>query len=92
MSYKIFETDGFIKDVEEDFQGQREKILKKLRYYVYPQLRENPHFGTNIKKLRDFSPDIWRYRIGDYRSFYHVDEKDKIVFMITAEHRKNSYR
>jgi len=88
MTYRIFETNGFSEDLEKDFGGRREKILKKLREYVYPRLRENPHYGPNIKKLRDFSPDTWRYRIGDYRFFYQIDEEEKIVFMIVAEHRK----
>ncbi|MFZ2446737.1 MAG: hypothetical protein WAW37_10295 [Syntrophobacteraceae bacterium] len=51
-SYKIFETDQFIEDLSQDFKGQCDKIAKKLLDYVYPQLRENPHFGKNIKKLQ----------------------------------------
>ena len=92
MTYRVFETQGFIEDLEQDFGGRREKILKKLREYVYPQLKINPHFGLNIKKLRDFSPETWRYRIGDYRFFYHVDEDEKIVYMMVAEHRGRSYK
>jgi mRNA interferase RelE/StbE len=92
MKYRIFETEGFIEDLGQDFGGRQQKILKKLRSYVYPQLKENPWFGPNIKRLRDFSHDTWRCRIGDYRFFYQIDEKEKIVFMIAAEHRKQSYR
>ncbi|GMT44082.1 MAG: hypothetical protein IEMM0003_0901 [bacterium] len=92
MNYRIFETEGFTKDIDTDFEGHQKKILKKLRYYVYPQLKENPSFGPNIKKLRDFTPHTWRYRIGNYRFFYQIDEKEKTVFMIVAEHRKQSYR
>lgn len=80
MKYRIFETEGFIKDIGEDFEGQQKKILKKLRCYVYSQLKENPQYGLNIKKLKNFSSDTWRYRIGDYRFFYHVDEKEKNSF------------
>ena len=92
MNYRISETDGFIKDIDTDFERHQKKILRKLKYYVYPQLKENPRFGHNIKKLRGFSPDTWRYRIGNYRFFYQIDEKEKAVFMIAAEHRKQSYR
>lgn len=64
----------------------------KLRDYVYPQLRINPHFGKNIKKLKNYQPETWRYRIGGYRFFYEVDEEESIVYMVAGDSRKNSYR
>ena len=65
--FKIFETEGFLKDLEADFKGRQIKIKKKLFDYVYPQLRDNPYFGVNIKKLVHYEPQTWRYRIGAYR-------------------------
>jgi len=90
-NFRIFETDQFIEDLSADFKGRREKIKDKLLRYVYPQLRGNPYFGKNIKKLKNYTPEIWRYRIGDYRFFYELDEEDSIVYMIAAESRKDSY-
>jgi mRNA interferase RelE/StbE len=92
MTYRIFETDGFKDDLAQDFGGRREKILLKLRAYVYPQLAVRPRFGGNIRKLREYSPEIWRYRIREYRFFYQVDEQEKIIFMIAAAHRNEAYR
>lgn len=89
--FRIFETDQFLEELSADFKGHREKIRGKLIHYVYPQLRENPFFGKNIKKLKNYEPDTWRYRIGDYRFFYGIDEKDSMVYMITVEARKDSY-
>ncbi len=71
-------------------KGQR--VRKKLSEYVYPQLRDNPFFGKNIRKLKNYKPETWRYRIGNYRFFYEIDERERIVYMITAEARKDSYR
>ena len=45
-------------------------ISMKLTKYVYPQLRKNPFFGTNIKKLKGYDPATWRYRIGKFRVFF----------------------
>ena len=90
--YKIFETETFLKSLEQDFEGQQEKIKKKLREYVYQQLTVSPVFGSNIKKLRDWKPPTWRYRIQSYRFFYEIDEERKIVSMIVAEHRSRAYR
>ena len=89
--FKIFETEGFVKDLEADFKGQQVKIKKKLLDYVYPQLRDNPYFGTNIKKLVNYEPETWRYRIGAYRFFYQIDGKNKMVIMIVADDRKDVY-
>jgi len=54
-------------------------------------LRDQPYFGANIKKLKAFKPETWRYRIGSYRFFYIVDDKEKIVFMVAADTRQQSY-
>lgn len=89
--YKIFETNQFINDLSKDFEGQGKRIKKKLLEYVYPQLRTNPFFGKNIKKLKNYSPDTWRYRIGKYRFFYEIDTEDKIISMIAAESRQDIY-
>ena len=85
--FKIFETNQFLEDLEQDFSGQQERIKIKLVNYVYPQLKQNPYFGKNIKKLVNYNPDTWRYRIGNDRYFYEIDDGNKIVFMISADNR-----
>lgn len=90
-SFKIFEASQFLKDLEQDFSGQQEKIRAKLIAYVYPQLRQNPYFGKNIKKLKGYKPDTWRYRIGSYRFFYGIDDRKKIVNMIASDSRQDAY-
>ena len=90
-NFRIFETAQFRKDLEDDFSGQRERIQQKLSSYVYPQLRDNPYFGKNIKKLRNFTPDTWRYRIGDYRFFYAINGLRKLVSMLAIDHRGRAY-
>jgi mRNA interferase RelE/StbE len=90
--FRIFETDQFIEDLSGNFKGQRERIARKLSDYVYPQLRNNPYFGKNIKKLKNYEPGTWRYRIGSYRFFYEINDKERIVSMLAADSRKNSYR
>jgi mRNA interferase RelE/StbE len=90
-NYRIFETEQFQEDLHRIVSSGHPKIAQKLRDFVYPQLREHPHFGPNIKKLRGFDPDTWRYRIGAWRFFYEIDEDEKIVFMIAALHRASAY-
>ena len=91
-NFRIFETEGFLKDLRQDFGGQHERVHNKLKNHVYPQLRLQPYFGANIKKLSTYTPDTWRYRIGSYRFFYEINNKEKIVFMIAVKNRENAYQ
>jgi mRNA interferase RelE/StbE len=87
--YKIAETETFSKKIA----SPKYKVLyKKINDYVYPLLRENPFYGSNIKKLKGEYKEVYRYRIGDYRLFYKVSEETVIVFIIDIEARKDSYK
>jgi len=90
-NYRIFETDQFQKDIRRLIKSGKSGIEEKLRQIVYPQLRQHPHFGPNIKKLRNFDPETWRYRIRDWRFFYEIDDEEHIIFMIAASHRGSAY-
>ena len=89
--FRIFETERFQEDLRQYLGPSEEKLVRKLRTFVYPRLRQQPYFGKNIKKLRGYRPETWRYRIGEYRFFYEVDDRQKIIFMIAAELRSKSY-
>jgi mRNA interferase RelE/StbE len=69
-----------------------QRLHHKLKSHVYSLLKENPHFGLHIKKLKGELKEIYRYRISDYRLFYTLDEKNKVVFMLYFHHRKDAYR
>jgi mRNA interferase RelE/StbE len=71
---------------------QKSFVEIKLKQYVYPQLRVQPHFGANIKRLQGYRPDTWRYRIGRFRVFYGIDQPNRIVNILTLDHRKDAYR
>ncbi len=86
--YKIFETEEYIRDIE---RLAISNIQAKLTQQVYPQLRNNPFYGTNIRRLKNYKPPTWRYRIGKYRFFYEVDQDDRVVMMTAADHRKDCY-
>jgi mRNA interferase RelE/StbE len=89
--YNLFETDEFLKSI--DWLQKRDKALvqAKLREYVYPQIKSEPHFGINIKKLRGYLPDTWRYRIGSYRIFYTMDDNDQLILLLVVESRDRAY-
>lgn len=90
-NYKIFETAEYIASLSKITVRFRKKVDRKMDSYVYPQLREVPHYGLNIKKLHNYSPETWRYRSGDYRLFYSIDESRKIVNILSIDQRKDAY-
>jgi mRNA interferase RelE/StbE len=89
--YRLFETTQFQKDLHALARSGQARIVRQLREVVYPQLRAHPHFGPHIKKLRDYRPEAWRYRIGAWRFFYEIDEARAVVSMIAASHRGSAY-
>ena len=91
-NYRVFETDEFAKTLKKLTNTNISFIQKKLNSYVYPQIRNEPCFGKNIKKLRDYIPDTWRYCLGKFRLFYTVDHEERIIYILTIDFRKDAYR
>jgi mRNA interferase RelE/StbE len=79
------------KEFEKNIQTLDTKIYTKIKNIVYPQLKKNPFYGTNIKKLKGKYDGVYRYRLGNYRLFYVVDQDKVIVIVSTIDHRKNAY-
>jgi len=90
--YDLFETDEFLKCIDRMQKRDKALVQTKLREYVYPQIRSEPHFGINIKKLKGYSPNTWRYRIGNYRIFYTIDENDQLILLLVVESRDKAYK
>jgi mRNA interferase RelE/StbE len=84
-------------DIAETKQYQKQqakidpKLLLKIKNIVYPVLRKNPYFGTNIKKLKGDLEGYYRYRIGSYRLFYIIKDNKVLVVITSLKSRQNSY-
>lgn len=90
--FRIFETDEFFKTLKKLSAQDATFIRNKLDSFVYPQIRKVPFWGNNIKKLKGYTPETWRYRIGDFRFFYMVDQEEKIIYILTIDNRKDTYK
>ncbi len=90
--YDLFATEEFLKSIDRLQKRDKALVQTKLREYVYPQIKSEPHFGINIKKLKGYSPNTWRYRIGSYRIFYTIDENDELILLLVVESRDKAYR
>lgn len=67
------------------------KLYAKIRDVVYPQLRNNPFFGPNIRKLKGEFEPYYRYRIGNHRLFYLVEQERVLVVVVDLRHRQGAY-
>ena len=92
VAYRVFETEPFRGDLRRLDPAIRARLELKLRNYVYSALSLSPRFGPNIKQLSGYDPTTWRYRFGDWRLFYTIEDTDGIVFMLAAERRDRAYR
>lgn len=86
--YKIAETESFVKNIAKKKLGQTHE---KLRKDIYPVISKDPFYGPNIKKLIGNLDGFYRYRVGNYRLVYTVDEKRNIIFLSELVHRKDAY-
>ncbi|MEK7529186.1 MAG: type II toxin-antitoxin system RelE/ParE family toxin [Patescibacteria group bacterium] len=90
MDYRIFYTHQAEKDIGKLDSVQAVRILKKMKEYV---AQENPM--KNAKKLKGFSLDTYRYRVGDYRVIFRLDPKNNTVVVLVVlrvAHHKEVYR
>ena len=67
------------------------KLYAKIKDIVYPQLRSNPFFGINIKKLKGDFDSYYRFRIGNYRLFYLIENEKVLVVIVDLRHRQKAY-
>ncbi len=65
---------------QEDYERVRDSILK---------LAQQPRPSGCLKLSRR---DGWRIRIGNYRVIYEINDRDKIVTILSIGHRRDIYR
>jgi len=88
-NYQIAETETFSKKIN---SKKFNHLYNKIKNDVYPILKNNPFFGINIKKLKGKYKEIYRFKIGDYRLFYKIDEQNAVIFFINIENRQDAYK
>ncbi len=85
--FKIAETKNFQK-IKQHIDP---KLYDKIVNIVYPQLKSNPYFGTNIKKLKGEFEGYYRYSVGNYRLFYLIEDEKVLIVITDFRHRQNAY-
>ena len=66
-------------------------IIKKMNEAI-DEIKINPFIGNNIKKLKGKLDGKYRYKLGDLRIVYRVNEGSKKVFIEAIGPRGDVYK
>jgi mRNA-degrading endonuclease RelE of RelBE toxin-antitoxin system len=85
-------TTVYTKDATHDLAGLPKKIARRIvdKIEFFRTQPEPLHFA---KRLTNFEPGQFRFRIGDYRAIFDVDSKGAIhiLMILRIKHRKDIY-
>jgi mRNA interferase RelE/StbE len=74
-----------------DFYARAEKLLARKLARCFEQLEREPRHHSNVKPLRGNLAGCYRYRVGDYRVLYRIDDSQKVVLVLKIAHRSEVY-
>jgi mRNA interferase RelE/StbE len=87
MTYKVRLTAKANKVYSEADPILKKKIAKCLKL-----VQETPKNYPQIKALKGEFAGKYRFRVGDYRVIYTVDDSQSQVIVLLIEHRSQAYR
>jgi mRNA interferase RelE/StbE len=73
------------------FYEAADNVLARRLNRCFDQLRQDPYVHPNIRRLKGPLAGQWRYRVGDWRVIYRVQD-DQVVIVLLIVHRSNAYR
>ncbi len=83
MSYKLVYTKTAFRDIQRLDTVAKKRIKKKLEEYASQPL-------IHAKKLTNSSIGSYRFRIGNYRVVFDID--DKTIVVLRVGHRREIYK
>ncbi len=81
----------FLHPDAQKFYAKADKALAKKIARCLQQLEQTPRSHPNIKALKGDYASLYRYRLGDYRVIYSVEDEIVQVFVVAIAHRSEVY-
>lgn len=75
----------------QEFYAAAELSLAKKIARCLEVLEQTPSYHPNIKALKGDFAGYYRYRVGDYRVVYYIDEAEFVVIVTLIAHRSFVY-
>jgi mRNA interferase RelE/StbE len=77
-------------EAREFYEAADRPLAQKLAR-CFAQLEREPRRHNNIKRLAGEFAGHSRYRVGDWRVVYRIDDRAKQVFVLSIAHRREVY-
>ncbi len=86
MAYNVIWHEGTLKDLKKLNRSSAKKVVAKVKNYL---IQDPVKLGTPLKgNLKG----LYRYRIGEYRVIYVIDQAEKKIIILNVKHRKKIYK
>lgn len=85
--YELFLT----REAHRSYEEADPVLVRKLNR-CFETLQDDPYRHPNVKRLRGSLAGYLRYRMGDWRVVYEVQEQEERVVVILIAHRSEAYR
>jgi mRNA interferase RelE/StbE len=73
------------------FYATADQPLARKLARCFSQLEREPRRHNNIKRLSGEFAGCLRYRVGDWRVIYRIDNRSKRVLVLSIAHRSEVY-
>ena len=73
------------------FYREADRPLAKKLAKCFQQLERDPRRHNNIKPLKGKLTGFHRYRVGDYRVIYSIDDPNQVAIVALIAHRRDVY-
>ncbi len=77
-------------DASEAFR-RADRVLAKKLSRCFAQLEAEPRKHNNAKALAGSLAGYWRYRVGDWRVIYRINDPARSVSVVAIAHRSEVY-
>ena len=77
-------------EAQEFYAGADRPLARKL-VRCFAQLESEPRQRNNIKRLTGELAGLLRYRVGDWRVVYRIDDPSSRVLVVSIAHRREVY-
>lgn len=84
MNYGLEFSEKALKKLRKLEEGERKRILNKLKWFS-----NHPDRSKNVKYVEKF--DALRYRVGDFRVFFHKKDEEGKIRVDTIVRRPRAY-
>jgi mRNA interferase RelE/StbE len=83
--------DVLLSPLADRFFNDAERPLSKRLERCFQQLRLDPYRHNNIKRLTGQFSGLLRFRVGDWRVIYRVDDSARRVVIVDIGNRRDIY-